>query len=293
MGSGAREHSDAVDIGQLKAWQGRQETRSDSISPWLVAAFRATLDEEPSDPAPGEPAPLGLHWCLALPAVPNSALGPDGHPARGGFLPPVPLPRRMWAGGRLAFSDSLRVGDRVTRTSLVTSVEFKEGRSGQLVFVVVEHRFSTERGLAITEEHDIVYRGLDGAPAPPTERPVSSPPGASPAVVRRRIEPSPVLLFRYSALTFNGHRIHYDRPYVETVERYPGLIVHGPLQATLLMLHGRRLLDAPIGLFSFRAERPLFDLAPFDLEGSREGDGVALRVLDSQGRITMRATARA
>jgi 3-methylfumaryl-CoA hydratase len=161
----------------------------------------------------------------------HSEIGPDGHPKRGGFLPPVPLPRRMWAGSRLTFVQPVRVGDALTRESRILDVSGKEGRTGHLVFVTVRHDYSLASGLAITEEHDIVYRDnpQPGQPAPkPTPAPTDS-------QFSREIVPDPVLLFRYSALTFNGHRIHYDRSYVTEVEGYPGLIVHGPLIATLLL----------------------------------------------------------
>ncbi|MDB5590466.1 MaoC family dehydratase N-terminal domain-containing protein [Enterovirga sp.] len=283
-----------VDLAHLKTWEGRSETASGTISPWLADAFRATIEGNGA-PARGTPesAPLGIHWCVGVPTAAMAEIGPDGHPARGGFLPPVPLPRRMWAGGRLRFPDPLRVGDEITRRSRVAAVEVKHGRTGPLVFVTVEHEVSTARGVAVVEEHDIVYRGLDAggrtapAGAPPAQQ-------SSPAdLVARTIEPSPVLLFRYSALTFNGHRIHYDRPYVTEVEGYPGLIVHGPLQATLLMGLALDILGGPPDRFAFRAERPLFDLAPFRIEGGREGPAgeVALRARDADGHVTMRATA--
>ncbi|WP_375458745.1 MaoC family dehydratase N-terminal domain-containing protein [uncultured Enterovirga sp.] len=286
--------SHPVDIGHLKTWQGRTESASGTITPWLDQAFRAILDRPEAVP-PGAPAPLGIHWCLALPTVPMRELGEDGHPARGGFLPPVPLPRRMWAGGRLRFPGELRVGDEVERRSRVVSVEMKQGRTGPLVFVLVEHEVVTEQGVAIVEEHDIVYRGLDvAAPSAPAAVPRAVPPaerrepnGGS----GREIVPSPVLLFRYSALTFNGHRIHYDRSYVTEVEGYPGLIVHGPLQATLLMGLAAEILGRHPARFEFRAERPLFDLAPFRIEGRQEESEAILRVLDAEGRPTMTARA--
>lgn len=274
-----------VDIDHLKTWQGRTEHASGTITPWLDQAFRATLDQGELLDA----APLGIHWCLALPTVPMSAIGEDGHPARGGFLPPVPLPRRMWAGGRLRFPGVLQVGEEVERRSRVVSVEMKQGRTGPLVFVLVEHEVATERGIAIVEEHDIVYRGLDTPAAGRASAP--SPTQTWKAELAREIVPSPVLLFRYSALTFNGHRIHYDRPYVTDIEGYPGLIVHGPLQATLLMGLAAEILGRPPSRFGFRAERPLFDLAPFRIEARRDGDAATLRAVDAEGHATMTATA--
>jgi 3-methylfumaryl-CoA hydratase len=276
-----------LDIAHLKSWVGRTEVASDTITPWLVSAFRATLDEPSGAIGAGDPAPQGIHWCLALPTVPMALIGEDGHPARGGFLPPVPLPRRMWAGGRLSFHEPLQIGDLVTRTSTVKSVEMKEGRTGALVFVLVEHRVECPRGLAIIEEHDIVYRGLDA----PAVRPDGQVKVQEQADIRQSIDASPVLLFRYSALTFNGHRIHYDRPYVTQVEGYPGLIVHGPLQATLLIKLGNKLKGTPLSKFSFRAQKPLFDLAPFTIAGRGKGEGRELWVEDASGDRTMSADA--
>lgn len=278
-----------IDVAHLQQWVGRSETSTDVITPQLVRAFGATLDVEPGRVETGEPVPQALHWCLSPPTVPMHLIGPDGHPARGGFLPPVPLPRRMWAGGRLSFAGDLRVDDTVERVSTVKSVQLKQGRTGPLCFVVVEHRISTARGLAVTEEHDIVYRGLE-APA------AGTPPRADAARVpetSRTIEPSPVLLFRYSALTFNGHRIHYDRRYVMEVEGYPGLIVHGPLQATLLLEVAARLRPAArVAAFSFRATSPLFDLAPFTVNGRWiEPDAADLWVAGDGGALHMEARA--
>lgn len=278
-----------VDIAHLKTWQGRTQSASDVVSPRLVAGFRATLDQVDAELTTGAPAPVGLHWCLAPPASPTAELGEDGHAARGGFLPPVPLPRRMWAGGRISFEGELRVGDAVERRSTIKSVELKTGRSGSLVFVVVEHVFTTGRGPAIVEQHDIVYRGLE-APAVRVEADRQREDRGS--AVRRRIDASPVRLFRYSALTFNSHRIHYDYPYVTQVEGYPGLIVHGPLQATLLMGLATEMLSAALASFSFRATKPLFDTAPFVLTGRETADGLVLAVEDEHGDTTMSALAR-
>lgn len=220
-----------ADEAKLRGWIGRSDEAEDGVTQRLLDGFRATF--EPHLAPMGEAqAPLGLHWCLAPPAVPMAELGPDGHPVRGGFLPPVPLPRRMWAGGELETAASLTVGDSVTRRSTISEVMMKEGRSGQLCFVAVNHAFSTERGVVIRERHDIVYRPIakaEGAALPPVPAP------ARKADLAWRVVASPVLLFRYSALTFNGHRIHYDHPYVTGTEGYAGLVVHGPVQATLLL----------------------------------------------------------
>jgi len=244
----------------LGRWIGAEETRADVATAQLAGAYRATLLDEAASPAPGDALPAGIHWCLAQPVAPLSALGPDGHPERGGFLPPVPLPRRMWAGSRIAFSGAIRVGDAVTRTSRIAGISEKQGRSGRLVFVTVAHRFATERGVAVEEEQDIVYRGA--ASGPEASGPAAPEPPeaeATPADAERRIVADPVLLFRYSALTFNSHRIHYDEPYVKGVEGYPGLVVHGPLQAALLLALAEAMRpDRPLRRFAFRAMRPLF-----------------------------------
>ncbi|MET0208932.1 MAG: MaoC family dehydratase N-terminal domain-containing protein, partial [Burkholderiaceae bacterium] len=218
-------------MNELKAWLGRSEQRDDAIGASPLAGLSATLDRDDPAPLPGYDVPPLWHWLYFLPVTPQRELGEDGHARLGGFLPPVPLPRRMWAGGRLRFHHPLQVGDVVTRRSHIAGIDVKEGRSGALVFVVVRHEIANARGLAITEEHDIVYRE-----APRPDAPVP-PPTAAPgdAEFSREITADAVMLFRYSALTFNGHRIHYDRSYVTEVEGYPGLIVHGPLIATLLM----------------------------------------------------------
>jgi 3-methylfumaryl-CoA hydratase len=248
----------------------------------------ATLDW-PKAPQPGAPLPPGWHWLFFNGAARASELGPDGHPRRGGFLPPVPLPRRMWAGGRLSFAAPLPVGTVARRESQVASVEAKRGRSGDLVFVLVRHRIFGADGLAVEEEHDIVYRAqpAPGAPAPWTE---AAPSGAA---WRREVRPDPVLLFRYSALTFNGHRIHYDHPYVTRVEGYPGLVVHGPLIATLLLDLAIREGGAVIRRFSFRAKSPLFDTAPFSLNGTPAAGGRTVRLWAAapDGALAMEATA--
>jgi 3-methylfumaryl-CoA hydratase len=281
---------DQQTLDHLRTWVGRREQLDDLIAPSRVAALAATLDRDDAPPMPGDPLPPPWHWTLCVPAARQSAIGPDGHPARGGFLPPVPLPRRMWAGGRLTFPQPLRVGEAVQRRSQVMSVAHKSGRSGELVFVLVRHEFHGAQGLAITEEHDIVYRDLPGAVSPaPT---FTAAPTAS--AWQRTIVPDDVLLFRYSALTFNGHRIHYDRRYVTEVEGYPGLIVHGPLIATLLLdLLRRNLPTAAIAAFEFKAVKPLFDIAPFSVHGQPEAGGKTVRLWarDAEGWLAMQGMA--
>lgn len=281
----------AEGLEHLRDWIGRTETRTDEVTPTPVAALAATLDLDDIENGPGAAVPPLWHWLYFLPLARQSEIGSDGHPRRGGFLPPVPLPRRMWAGGRLEFRRPLVVGAEITRNSRIRDVSIKEGRSGALVFVTVDHEIADANGVAIREEHDIVYRDnpQPGAPAP---KPQAAP---TDEVFRREIAPDPVLLFRYSALTFNGHRIHYDRTYVTEVEGYPGLIVHGPLIATLLIdLVRRHLPDARVTRFDFRAVRPVFDIHRFTVCGKPGTDGtVALWTRDHEGMLTMEATARA
>ena len=277
-----------MDIDHLKTWIGRQEILHDTVTHFPVAALSATLDRGDADPVAGDPLPPLWHWLYFLPRARQSEIGPDGHPKRGGFLPPVPLPRRMWAGGRFTFHQPLRVGEPIRRTSEIADVSIKSGRSGNLVFVLVRHEVHGADGLAITEEHDIVYRD----PPAPGESPPAARPAPSDAVWRRDIAPDDVLLFRYSALTFNGHRIHYDRRYVTGEEGYPGLIVHGPLIATLLVDLLRRNDPRPLANFRFRAVSPLFDIAPFAVCGRPGADGtVALWAQGADGRLAMEAEA--
>ena len=284
----------AVDPAQLahwRTWLGRTEQRSDVATAAPLNAWTATLDRDDPEALPGSDVPPLAHWLYFLPAARQSQLGPDGHPQRGGFLPPIPLPRRMWAGGRLTFLQALQVGDAITRTSRIVGVDAKSGRSGALAFVTVRHEIANARGPAITEEHDIVYREEPRADAaPPTPQPAPTDEAFS-----RRIVPDAVLLFRFSALTFNSHRIHYDRSYVTEVEGYSGLVVHGPLIATLLMdLLRRQRPAARILRFGFTAKSPLFDGQPFDLCG-RFDDGDERQVLlwarNQQGTLAMQASA--
>jgi 3-methylfumaryl-CoA hydratase len=263
----------------LQQWLGRSEERTDVVRP--VSALAATLDRED----PGLVLPPLWHWTLFPQLTPQSGIGPDGHALRGGFLPPVPLPRRMWAGGRLDFLQPLRIGDQVRRLSRVAGIRSKLGRRGELVFVTVRHQIFSSSGLALTEEHDIVYRGMESSPAAPLPAPDG-------ALYEREIVPDPVLLFRYSALTFNGHRIHYDRSYATGVEGYPGLVVHGPLIATLLLdlLHRHRP-EVQVRRFQFKAVRPLFDTQPFFVCGRPDGNGFALWARDTEGYLAMEASA--
>jgi 3-methylfumaryl-CoA hydratase len=267
-------------------WVGRSELLRDTLGPGRAQALQATLDDTEPPLHPGDILPPLWHWAYFWSLAPTASLGPDGHAARGGFLPPIPLPRRMWAGSRVDFPRPLEVGSAVTRHSTIKSVEEKSGRSGRLAFVTVEHVIADEEGPCIVEEHDIVYReaGEKGAPLPPGEAPPQE------GAWRQAVVPSPVLLFRYSALTFNGHRIHYDHPYVTQEEGYPGLIVHGPLLATLMIgLLRRQLPQARATRFGFRAKRPVFDTRPFTVCGAPDGKAqrADLWVADPDGNLAM------
>jgi 3-methylfumaryl-CoA hydratase len=275
---------------ELRAWIGRSRTLHDLVTTTPVRALNATLDRDPVEVAAGMPLPPLWHWLYFLPLHRQSEIGPDGHARRGGFLPPVPLPRRMWAGSALEFRAPIRVGDRIARTSTIADVTTKSGRSGELVFVKVRHelRCNDAADPALVEFHDIVYRE---ARRPGEAEPAPQRAGGG-APWQREIVPDDVLLFRYSALTFNGHRIHYDRRYVTEVEGYPGLVVHGPLIATLLLdLLLRHAPDATVAGFRFRAVRPSFDGRPLRVNGAPAGDQVRLWAQDHEGWLTMDATA--
>jgi 3-methylfumaryl-CoA hydratase len=281
--------ADAFDLPLLQQWVGKTESLHDHLDAGRANALAATLDGEPAFNAGGALPPL-WHWMYFWSVAPQSALGEDGHPQRGGFLPPVPLPRRMWAGGRLRFDAPLALGADASRTSTIQSVNAKSGSSGNLAFVTVRHEMAQEGKVAVIEEHDIVYRGMPQPGSPPA----TGKPAPTGAVWCRDIVPDPVLLFRYSALTFNGHRIHYDRSYVTEVEGYPGLIVHGPLIATLLAdLLQRNLPQARLVRFDFRAVGPLFDIEPFTLCGKPATDGksVQLWAQNRRGELAMQAEA--
>jgi 3-methylfumaryl-CoA hydratase len=280
---------DALDNSLLQQWVGKTETAGSRVGAVTADAMAATLDR-PQHFKEGDALPPLWHWAYFWSAAPASDIGPDGHPKRGGFLPPVPLPRRMWAGGRLTFASPLPVEGLATRASTVMSVTPKSGASGSLVFVTVKHELAHEGRLCVTEEHDIVYRPLPKPGAQPPQ-PKMAPQGAA---WSRTVTPDPVLLFRYSALTFNGHRIHYDRSYVTEVEGYPGLIVHGPLIATLLAdLLRRHMPDADMTAFSFRAVGSLFDIEPFTLCGQPDADGRTVRLWaqNMRGELAMEAQA--
>jgi 3-methylfumaryl-CoA hydratase len=281
--------TEKIDLDHLRQWIGRTTEASDIVTAQLVKGLRATLFQEIGEPKAGDAAPFTTHWCLAQPVFPMSQLSQDGHPSRGGFLPPVPLPRRMWAGGELQFLDTLRVGDEPKRSSRISDVTMKTGSTGTLCFVSVEHEVTTSRGTAIRERQDIVYREMSSTPQAASAKPAAPPPAAQ---HRETHMADPVLLFRYSALTFNGHRIHYDRDYVTKVEGYPGLIFHGPLQATFIVELAAKLHDGkPPKKFSYRGLQPLFEGSEFSINANQTDNGMELWTANSAGQPTMKGTA--
>lgn len=287
---------DGRGISHLRRWTGRERVDEDVLTAAPARKMSAVLDRPPGQAlGPSARLPPGWHWLYFHSASRRSELGPDGHEVRGGFLPPVPLPRRMWAGGRLRFLGGLELGEVVRRTSTVASVEHKEGRSGPLVFVGVRHRISSEGGrLAIDEVQDLVYRdgsdpveSLAGRSAP--AHPPSEPPEWS-----ESFSADAVTLFRFSALTFNSHRIHYDVRYATEVEGYRDLVVHGPLTALLLLDAGSRWIGAPPRSFSYRATGPLFCGEEFTIAGraTRGSDEAVLWAAHPERGLAMRATFR-
>lgn len=313
-----------VDIEYLKQWTGRSEVVQDVLHAKPLVLFSATLDRQDPAPKTGDEIPPFWHNLYFLTATRQSELGVDGHPPRGGFLPPVPLPRRMFAGAQVDFVRPLHVGQAVERRSTILGVNRKQGRSGEMIFLQLQHEISDTAGVCVVETQDIVYREdpdstaanaqAASTPNPPAavsqggssetalhslrsdiERRAASPaPTFSAMAARwsRTVVPDPVLLFRYSALTFIGHRIHYDYPYATEVEGYPGLVVHGPLQAILLLdlLRCEQPQYMP-QRFAFRAVSPLFCTGAFRVCGAPADAGqCSLWIEDQQGRITMQAT---
>ena len=280
-------------LDNLRDWVGKTQTVEDFAAPWPARALIATLDEPDPEPHMGDPLPPLWHWLYFLEAAPASKIGPDGHGERGEFLPPIALPRRMWAGSRFVFEgEPLRIGDTARRVSEIKSIEPKTGSTGAMVFVTVKHTLSGAKGTALVEEHDIVYREA----AKPGEAAREPRPAPSDATASKTVVPDSVLLFRFSALTFNGHRIHYDQPYVTGTEGYPGLIVHGPLLGLLQIELARRSNPGKTpASFEFRALSPLFAGVPFTVSARREADGAvttwianAKGGLAQQGKATFR-----
>jgi 3-methylfumaryl-CoA hydratase len=268
----------------LQKWVGRSLEVEDIVTPRLLASFEATLGAHAMR---GKEAPPGLHWCLTPDIADARELGADGHPAKGGFLPPVPLPRRMWTGSDLRFIAPIRSGDTIRRRSTISAVEDKQGRSGRLTFVTVRHEMANAAGPVVEEDQIIVYRAAENAAAPAQ----AAGPRSSTAH-ERIVDVEPVLLFRYSALTFNGHRIHYDAPYATGVEHYPGLVIHGPLQATLLMNFAAVVVGQAPRRFSFRGVRPAIGPQTLLLSGTTRGKtDMDMEVRSSDGTLTVKATA--
>ncbi len=274
-----------IDLDHLRQWLLREAVREDRADPGAAQRMAATVDDVPRALAEGDPLPPLWHWLYFLDAAPRPALGRDGHPARGGFLPPVPLPNRMWAGGQVAWLAPLRLGAPMTRRSRVRSVDAKTGRSGPLVFVTVEHVVESGGEVCLREAHDIVFKEAVRGPAPADE-------ARPPAALRQDWRPDSTELFRYSALTFNGHRIHYDADYCRAVEGYDAPVVHGPLIATRLAGLGERVLGRPLARFEYRARRPVTLGQGVGLCAAAPGaDGVLLWAEDGAGATAMQARA--
>ena len=271
---------------EFQDWVGRRETLVDTATVFPARGLAATFNQPMDGLVPGAPVPALWSWLWFLPLAPMAEAGPDGHPRRGGFLPPIALERRMWAGSRITIHDDIRLGEELQRHSTITAITAKEGKAGPMVFVSVAHAVHTPRGLAMDEEQDIVYLAIPKAYAPPPPSPAPRAPDWSVALPM-----DPVLLFRFSALTFNSHRIHYDRTYAQSVEQYPGLVVHGPLQAMALFEAARaRGNGRQPAQFSFRGQRPLFDHDTITINGRTEGDNWALYTANGEGSVAMAAT---
>jgi 3-methylfumaryl-CoA hydratase len=287
LGAGDIPSLSAIDIDHLRQWVGRERTAVDDLHPFQAQALGHALDLSAPVMA-GHVLPPSWQWLYFLDTPAASITGPDGHPKLGEFLPPAPLPRRMWAAGAMQVERPLRLGTPATRRSVIRSVDAKSGKSGSLVFVTLDHEISQSGQLCLREEQNLVYREMPSGAAqlPPGE---TAPKGAD---WSRSITPDPVLLFRYSALTYNSHRIHYDRHYAVERDFYPALVVHGPLLATLLLdLVKANLPEASIAAFQFRAVRPTFDTHPFSLHGKRHGNTLKLWSADHEGNVCMSATA--
>lgn len=270
----------------MEAWIGRRISRTDVVTPRLIAQFRATLADRLAEAE----VPLGLFWALSPDALPPADLGRDGHPHPGLILPRLPLPRRMWAGGEVLTLGPLREGDAVQRDSTVEAISFKTGSTGRLGFLSVRHDYGVAGQVRVSERQDLVYRADPAPGAVPPAYPLA--PDAGPPLAGFGLCPDPLLLFRYSALTFNGHRIHYDRPYATGVEGYADLVVHGPMQATWMLNLSAKVLGACPARFTYRAVSPLTCGQPVRVEAHDAERGLALRVCIEGGPVTMTGSAR-
>ena len=274
----------------FEKWVGRTERTTDHVDADRVSKMHATISDDSPLIQVGDLVPLLWHW-MFFPAVAHRGeLGRDGHPKKGGFLPPIDLPRRMWAGGRLEFSKAIAVGEVLDRTSTIKSIAPKQGRSGKMVFVTVEHQINCGGSNRLTEQHDIVYREDPNSTSNSAPSYIDAPSSWEHTF---DIIPDPVTLFRYSALTFNGHRIHYDRKYCNEVEGYPGLVVHGPLIATYLVkLLTERYPNVDVDAFQFRAMKPIFDLHSFSVFSEQQSEAeIMLWAADHEGHVNMKANA--
>ena len=279
---------DTVVLDHLRTWIGNSRSDEDVISVRQARLMAATVDYAPEEIRDGKPLPPLWHWIYFLEGLPTDALGRDGHPARGGFLPPVPLSNRMWAGGRVSFLRAIPLGITMRKVSRILGVEHKQGRAGDLVFVTVEHELISLSGeVCVREEHDIVYKAATPfAPAPP---PTCREPAGR---WMSTCTPTSTTLFRYSALTFNGHRIHYDSDYCREVEGYPNLVIHGPLNATLLANFAEQASGGRVREFHYRGLSPAILGETMTLHADLRGASVVLRIELASGAVCMRAEAQ-
>ena len=274
-----------ADITKLREWVGKTIVDEDVLDVRHARLMAATIGRGAEDLVTDAPLPPLWHWLYFLEGLPPEHLGRDGHPQRGGFLPPVPLPNRMWAGGRVRFLDTLPLGATVEKRSTILAVEHKQGRSGELVFVTVQHEIGRGGKVAVSEEHDIVYKGV--SPGGPVRQEVRRAPGEH----RETFVATSTTLFRYSALTFNGHRIHYDQDYCREVEGYPDLVIHGPLNATLLAGLAQSIAGKPLATFDYRGVQPAILGNALTLNGVREGERLELWTALPDERVSMQANA--
>jgi 3-methylfumaryl-CoA hydratase len=263
----------------LGEWINRKTEREDVISARTVAEFEATLAPYLFNTGA---APLGIHWCLSPDMVTVDLLGGDGHPKLGKFLPDVGLPRRMWAGGEIRLLGAFKIGDVVHKKSVIADLSFKEGKTGKLCFVTVNHSYAVGQAVIAEERQDIVYRAANGPTAP-----LAAPAVVKPAQDAWIIQPTSTMLFRYSAMTFNGHRIHYDELYARDVEGYGGLVVHGPMQATFMLNLAARILGRPPRTFSYRGVSPLVLTDSMSIDATNTDGNLSLRAISSAGVVTM------
>ena len=281
--------STKVDIDHLRKWIGKIDNVTDYVTPIVEQRYRATLNMDIGNPKDGDPVTSGLHWMLGWNLVKNDELGVDSHPALGEFLPPVPLPRRMWAGSEIKVLKPIRVGDKVIKQSTVADIQVKEGRTGLLCFVTAEYNFLVNDEVTINEKHNIVYRDISksgGGSGYSKDIPEK-------ADLSEKIFMHPTILFRYSAIGFVGHRIHYDHPYTVNEENYPGLIVHGPLQATYLLRAAEKLMGKPVKSFTHKVMAPVFAESEYMVGVDKMDDGsVSCWGATKEFGVTMRAEAK-